>query len=428
MRKVAKIQRRGKAAYCKYLAKRLTFRTRYVFAAFGLALLVGSANFAQAQTVPVPRPSPLSPPGLGGPADVVAPDPLLIPDPVGLSPGALLDPTAEDGVELNFEQEWLKGPQAVERVDAPLQLAPDPAAGIDGPIQITPDLATGIDEPIQTEPDPTLATGRPLGSNPLLGSPPPTAEQVPYVLEAQLMSDGPVLSSGITWRIFEAHPGPDDKLRLIGEAGGGAIEVRLSPGDYLVHAAYGRAGATKKITVGPAGGNDLVVINAGALKLSVLVGDYPLLASDEVSFDLYAPDEDGSSERVLVISDAPIDQTIGLNAAIYHVVCRYGDANAVVRADIRVEPGNLTEVTIYQNAARLTLKLVSAPGGDALANTSWSIKTPDGDAVVESVGAFPSVVLAAGQYTAVANNQGRNFVREFTVESGLDRDVEVIAN
>jgi len=427
MRKVAKSLIRGKAAYCKYLAGRLNFRTGCVFAAFVLALIAGPVNFAPAQTVPIPRPSPLSPPGIGGPADVIAPDPALIPAPVGLSPGALLDPTAEDGVELNFEQEWLNGPEALQSVDAPIELAPDPTAGVDGPIQIAPDLTPGVDIPIQLEPDPMLAIGLPLGSNPLLGTPPPTAEQVPYVLEAQLMSEGPVLSSGITWRIFDAHPGPDDKLQLIGEAGGGAIEVRLSPGDYLVHAAYGRAGATKKITVGPAGGNDLVVINAGALKLSVLVGDSPLLASDEVSFDLYAPDEDGSSERVLIISDAPIDQTIGLNAAIYHVVCRYGDANAVVRADIRVEPGNLTAVTIYQNAARLTLKLVSAAGGEAIANTSWSIKTPDGDAVVESVGAFPSVVLAAGQYTAVANNQGRNFVRDFTVEAGLNRDVEVIA-
>ena len=428
MRKVAKSLSSGGAAYFKRLAKQFTIRTGCVFAAFALALLAGSVNFAQAETVPIPRPSPLLPPGIGGPADVIAPDATLNPAPVGLSPGALLDPTAEDGVELNFEKEWLNGPEAVERVDAPIQLAPDPAGGIDGPIQITPDLVAGIDDPIQLEPDPTLATGFPLGSNPLLGSPPPTAQQVPYVLEAQLMSDGPILSSGITWRIFDAYPGPDDKLQLIGEAGGGAIEVRLSPGDYLVHAAYGRAGATKKITVGPSGGSDIVVVNGGALKLSVLVGDTPLLASDAISFDLYAPDDDGSSERFLVISDAPIDQTIGLNAAIYHVVCRYGDANAVVRADIRVEAGNLTEVTIYHNAARLTLKLVSTQGGEALANTSWSILTPEGDAVVESVGAFPSVVLAAGKYTAIANNQGRSFTREFSVESGLDRDIEVIAN
>jgi hypothetical protein len=247
------------------------------------------------------------------------------------------------------------------------------------------------------------------------------------VLEAQLQADGSALPAGITWRVFAPHPGPDGKLPLIGEARGGAIEVRLAPGDYLVHAAYGRAGATKKISVHAGGGSDKVIINAGGLKLSALVGNDEPLKGEEVSFDIYAPDEDGSDERVLLVPDAPPEQVIGLNAGIYHVICRYGDANAVVRADIRVDAGKLTEATIYQKAARLTLKLVSAHGGEALANTSWTIITPQGDSVIESVGAFPSVVLASGDYTAIASHQGRNYERNFTVEAGLDRDVEVIA-
>jgi hypothetical protein len=73
------------------------------------------------------------------------------------------------------------------------------------------------------------------------------------------------------------------------------------------------------------------------------------------------------------------------------------------------------------------LKLVPAHGGEALANTSWSVITPEGDRIVESVGAFPSVVLAAGNYTAIASHQGSNYRRDFKVEAGLDRDVEVIA-
>ena len=152
----------------------------------------------------------------------------------------------------------------------------------------------------------------------------------------------------MTWRVFNAHPAPDNKLALIGEAGGGAIDVRLPPGDYLVHAAYGRAGATKKIAVDRTGGSDTVIINGGALKLSALVGADRPLTVHEVSFDVYAPDEDGSDERVLLISEAPPDQIIGLNAGIYHIICRYGDANAVVRADIRVEAGNLTEATVIR--------------------------------------------------------------------------------
>jgi ketopantoate hydroxymethyltransferase len=158
-----------------------------------------------------------------------------------------------------------------------------------------------------------------------------------------------------------------------------------------------------------------------------LVGkDQPLSASD-VSFNIYAPEEDGAEERAIVVSNAPAGRIIGLNAGTYHVVCRYGDANAVVRADIRVEAGKLTEAAMYQKAARLTLKLVSEHGGEALANTAWSVVTSAGETVAGSVGAFPSVVLAAGEYTAIAKHDGKIYERTFTVEPGLNRDMEVLA-
>ena len=40
--------------------------------------------------------------------------------------------------------------------------------------------------------------------------------------------------------------------------------------------------------------------------------------------------------------------------------------------------------------------------------------------------AFPSVVLAAGDYTAIAKHGDQIFERNFTVEPGLNRDVEVL--
>ena len=109
-----------------------------------------------------------------------------------------------------------------------------------GPLQLAPDA---VNEP---------AYG---GSNPLLGVAPPTAQQVRFVLEAQLQADGSALPAGITWRVFAPHPGPDGKLPLIGEARGGAIEVRLAPGDRpsgVVNAASG-AGASVEVSAAPSG-------------------------------------------------------------------------------------------------------------------------------------------------------------------------------
>jgi hypothetical protein len=364
---------------------------RGIAGAASVAAMILLAGPALSEDVPVPRPSPL---GSTEPQAYAAPallDPALN-EPIGLSPGALLDPTPSGNPALALGGYG----------------APDP----DGP-----SIPLGTDG--------SLAES--FGANPLLGIAPPTAAQVRYMLEARLQDEGDSLPSGVTWRVFATTPGPDGKLPLIGEARGGAIEVSLQPGEYYVHAAYGRAGATKKITVSPTGGRDAVIINAGGLKLTAMVDKDERLAANHISFDVYAPDDDGSDERILLVPDAPPDQVIGLNAGVYHIICRYGDANAVVRAEIRVEPGKLTEATVYQKAARLTLKLVTSHGGEALANTKWSILTPQGDSVVESVGAFPSVVLASGDYTAVASHEGNTYERNFTVEAGLDRDVEVLA-
>ena len=111
----------------------------------------------------------------------------------------------------------------------------------------------------------------------------------------------------------------------------------------------------------------------------------------------------------------------------YYIVSNYGDTNAVVRSDIRVQTGKLTDVTVNHRAAVIMLKLVSERGGEALANTSWSVITPGGDVIKESNGAFPRVVLAEGDYRAIARNDGRTYERNFKVITGVDGEVEVIA-
>ena len=71
--------------------------------------------------------------------------------------------------------------------------------------------------------------------------------------------------------------------------------------------------------------------------------------------------------------------------------------------------------------------MVSDKGGEALANTAWSVITPGGDVIKESIGAFPRVILAEGEYRAIARNEGKVFEREFKVVTGVDGDVEVRA-
>ncbi len=248
-------------------------------------------------------------------------------------------------------------------------------------------------------------------------------------LSAMVTESSQPIRTGLVWRVFQEKNNADDKLQLLVTASGGDAEFNLPPGSYLVHAAYGRAGATTRVTVtADQLRRETLILNAGGLRLSALgAGDVPLPA-DKLTFDIYAMQADQRGEAQALVRGAKAGRIIRLNADTYRVIGHYGDLNATVRAEIHVQPGKLTEATVYHKAAQLTLKLVNEPGGEALANTSWLVLTPSGDSIAESVGAFPTIVLAEGDYSLVAKNQDRIFTRTFTVQAGFDREIEIVAD
>jgi hypothetical protein len=246
-------------------------------------------------------------------------------------------------------------------------------------------------------------------------------------LAAHLAAETPEIPRGLLWRIFGPEPGPDGKLPLVASAEGGSSIFELAPGSYLVHASFGRAGATKRITLGAGERREEnVILDAGGLKLdAVLSGGIPI-PPDKLRFSIYEAREDPLEERPLVLPNVSPNAVIRLNAGTYHIVSTYGLVNAVIRSDIRVEAGKLTEATVEHRAAQLTLKLVREPGGEAIADTQWSVLTESGDILRESVGAFASMVLAEGTYTVIAKNRDRTYQRDFSVVAGRNQDVEVL--
>ncbi|SIQ11446.1 hypothetical protein SAMN05880582_101789 [Rhizobium sp. RU20A] len=247
-------------------------------------------------------------------------------------------------------------------------------------------------------------------------------------LEALLTAKGKPVEQGLTWRIFSPIPSADGKLPLLATAEGGSAAFNLVPGEYFVNVAFGRAAATRKIRIPKTGAveRQQLVLDAGAVKLNAVSGADVRIPPGELSFSIYSAEEKEDGERTLIMADVKPNTVVRLNAGTYHVVSNYGDVNATIRADIQIEAGKLTEATIQHRAAKLTLKLVAGPGGEAIADTAWSILTASGDTVSESVGAFPTIVLAEGGYIAVARNKDKIYQRDFTVRAGVNTDVEVL--
>ena len=256
----------------------------------------------------------------------------------------------------------------------------------------------------------------------------PKAESGKLTLKAHLVEGSEPVSRGMIWRVFSPVADESGKFPLAATAQGGIAHLELEPGSYLIHAAFGRAGATKRITI--AADETRVedfVLDAGGLQLNAILPGGVLIPANKLSFSIYDVREDDNGERALILPNVKPGTVVRLNAGTYHVVSTYGAVNAVIRSDIRVEAGKMTEAVVEHRAAQLTMKLVREAGGEALADTAWVIMTEAGDIIRENVGAFASMVLAEGKYSVVAKNRERIYQREFDVIAGKNQDVEVMA-
>ena len=253
----------------------------------------------------------------------------------------------------------------------------------------------------------------------------PTAEpDAPLALSALLSGVGVPLRQGLAWRIYEDR-GDGTRPAIVARSTEAEPRFSLAPGSYVATVTYGFASASKRIVMAGQPVSDTLRVAAGALKLSGAVGDQKIPAA-QLSFSVFVPVGTNSEGR-LVRSGVKAGELLRLPEGTYHVVSTYGESNAIQRADLRVENGKVTEATLNHRAATVTLKLVANPGAEAFAGTAFSVLTPGGDTIREAIGAFPQVTLAEGDYVLIARHDGQVFTREFKVESGLDRDVEVLA-
>jgi hypothetical protein len=246
-------------------------------------------------------------------------------------------------------------------------------------------------------------------------------------LVALINEEGRRINQGLIWRVFESKPGPDGRMKLVGQHRDGSPVLKNPPGEYLVNVSFGRAHTSRKITI-PASGTavEQFVLSVGGLRVTALLANGDPAPPNAVSYEVYSDERDQFGQRSRIMGGGKPGTILRLNSGLYHLVSVYGDANATVRADFTVEPGRLTEAKVVHAAARVTFKLVNRPGGEALAGTQWSIATKEGDVVKESAGALPTHTLAPGSYVANAKSGGRVFQRSFAVRPGETTQVEVL--
>ncbi len=288
--------------------------------------------------------------------------------------------------------------------------------------------------PPSAVPQPLAPPGAPMRISPVLPptAAPQTVTQAPggpvsLAVAARYGRETPQpIANGLIWRIYPAKPDVARGYRALREERSAAPTFALPPGEYVVHVTFGLASASKAVSLRSEPVREMFDLPAGAIRLEGRVADTRIPAG-QISFDIYSGSQFDTGDRQPIANGIATGDLVVVPEGTYYIVSNYGDGNAVVRSDIRVQPGKLTDVNISHRAAVIMLKLVSNSGGEALANTEWTVLTPGGDVIKESIGAFPRVVLAEGDYRAIARNEGKTFQRDFKVTTGVDGEIEVLA-
>ena len=322
--------------------------------------------------------------------------------------------------------------QLVDGVAAPRPPADVPAGALSPSLNLAPPGGGGAPPAGAAAPKGPLLQSLPPAANPAptnapaAAAPPPDKPgQVTLSLAARFGRDMPSITGGLQWRVYPSKPDQTGAFRPIKEDKSASPTFSLPPGSYVVSAGFGLAGATRAVQLRAEPVREVFEIPAGGLRIEGKVGD-ARIPPGQISFDVFKGSQFEPGDKRPLVHAVATGDVVLLPEGSYHIVSNYGDGNAVVRSDIRVQSGKLTDATVTHRAAIITLKLVNEHGGEALANTQWSVLTPGGDVIKESIGAFPRVILAEGDYRAVARNEDKTFQRDFKVITGVDGEVEVL--
>src|SRR5471032_858415 len=175
--------------------------------------------------------------------------------------------------------------------------------------------------------------------------PPPgasTAGQAVLSLTARYGKDLPVITSGLVWRVFPDRPDETGTFKLIREDRGATPNIVLPPGSYVVHVGFGLVSAVRAVTLKSETDRESFLLPAGGLRIEGRVGTSKI-PQNQISFAIYKGSQFEVGERASLVPSVAAGDVALLPEGTYYIISNYGDANSVVRSDIRVQAGKLTE-------------------------------------------------------------------------------------
>src|SRR5918998_5576285 len=126
---------------------------------------------------------------------------------------------------------------------------------------------------------------------------PGSVDKATVQLSAVFAGEQRPVRSGLVWRLYEERADGPQPL-LLEKSPAAAPSFSLKPGNYVVHAAYGFAGASRRIGVQGGPVVERLTISAGALKVGGAIGDSPI-QNNRLAVSVYVPIGSNSEGRLV---------------------------------------------------------------------------------------------------------------------------------
>ncbi len=248
-------------------------------------------------------------------------------------------------------------------------------------------------------------------------------------LVAKLASGSPPLEANIKWEIYNFKKSSDGNRSQILTSEVAQPTLPLSPGKYIVRAVFGISSTAKVITISPAQITDATfILNTGGIRVKPLLiaGEPPAGKLSQQWIYLNPPTGSTSSPQLIATANDP-SEIHQLSAGTYELISKFGTANAVVKTNVTISPGLLTEVEVSHKAGIVQFKLFKKwRGGEELTGASWKLFDDEGNEVASDFAAGSGEIIAPGRYKVTALYNDNTYTKMFNIKPGRKKLIQIV--
>ncbi len=249
-------------------------------------------------------------------------------------------------------------------------------------------------------------------------------------LVARLASDSPPLTTNIKWEIYNFIKSSDGNRAQIVTSDVAQPMLPLAPGKYIVRAVFGVSSTAKVIEISETQMTSATfILNTGGIRVKPLLiaGEPPAGKVPRQWIYLASTPQSQTSAQLVATADDP-KQIHQLNAGTYELISKFGTVNAIVKTNVTVSPGLLTDVEISHKAGIVQFKLFKKwRGGEELTDVVWKLFDEEGKEVASNITANSGEIIAPGRYKVAAQYNSKTYTRMFRIKPGRKKLVQVVA-